>query len=42
MAGFEFSDVNYKTVMDILKGRFGQRQTIVDCHIDAFLTIKCP
>ena len=41
-AGFEFSDVNYKTVMDILKGRFGQRQTILDCHIDAFLTIKCP
>ena len=40
MAGFELSDANYKTVVDILKGRFGHRQTILDSHIDALLTIN--
>ena len=40
VAGFELSDANYKTVVDILKGRFGQRQTILDSHIDALLTIN--
>ena len=28
VAGFELSDHNCKTVVDILKGSFGQRQTI--------------
>ena len=40
VAGFELSDANYKTVVDILKGRFGQRQTILDSYIDALLTIN--
>ena len=40
VAGFELSDANYKTVVDILKGRFGQRQTILDSHIDALLSIN--
>ena len=40
VAGFELSDANYRTVVDILKGRFGQRQTILDSHIDALLLIN--
>ena len=40
VAGFELSDANYKTVVDILKGRFGQRQTILDSHIDALLSVN--
>ena len=40
MAGFELSDANYETVVDILKGRFGKRQTILDSHIDALLSIN--
>ena len=40
MAGFELSDANYKTVVDILKGRFGQRQTILDSHIDTLTTMN--
>ena len=40
VAGFELSDANYKTVVDILKGRFGQRQTILDSHIDALTTMN--
>ena len=40
VAGFELSDAYCRTVVDILKGRFGQRQTILDSHIDAFLTIN--
>ena len=40
VAGFELSDANYKTVVDILKGRFGQTQTILDSHIDALTTMN--
>ena len=40
VAGFELSDANYKTVVDILKGRFGQRQTILGSYIDALLSIN--
>ena len=37
IAGLELSDSNYKFAIDILKGRFGQRQIILNSHIDALM-----
>ena len=40
IAGLELSDANYQIAVDILKGRFGQRQIILNSHIDALLKIN--
>ena len=37
ITGLELSDSNYKVAIDILKGRFGQRQIILNSHIDALM-----
>ena len=39
IAGLELSDANHQIAVDILKGRFGQRQTILNSHIDALLKL---
>ena len=40
IADLELSDANYQIAVDILKGRFGQRQIISNSHIDALLKIN--
>ena len=40
IAGLELSDVNCQITVDILKGRFGQQQIILNSHIDALLKIN--
>ena len=40
IAGLELSDSNYEVAIDILKGRFGQRQIILNSHIDTFMKIN--
>ena len=40
IAGLELSDSNYEVAIDILKGRFGQRQVILNSHIDALMKIN--
>ena len=40
IAGQELSDANYQIAVDILKSRFGQRQIILNNHIDALLKIN--
>ena len=38
--GLELPDANYQIAVDILKGRFGQRQIILNSQIDALLKIN--
>ena len=40
IAGLELSDSNYEVAIDILKGRFGQRQVILNSHIDVLMKIS--
>ena len=40
IAGLELSDSNYEVAIDILKVRFGQRQVILNSHIDALMKIN--
>ena len=40
IAGLELSDANYQIAVDILKGRLGQRQIILNSPIDALLKIN--
>ena len=40
IAGLELSDSNYEVAIDILKDRFGQRQIILNSHIDALMKIN--
>ena len=40
IAGLKMSDANYQIAVDILKGRFSQRQIILNSHIDALLKIN--
>ncbi len=39
IAGLELTDNNYQIAVDLLKGRFGQRQMVLNSHIDALLKI---
>ena len=39
IAGLELSDANYQNDVDILEGSFGQRQIILNSHIDELLTL---
>ena len=40
IAGLELSNSNYKVAIDILKGRVGQRQIILNSHTDALMKIN--
>ena len=40
IAALELSDANYQIAVHTLKGRFGQRQIILNSHIDALLKIN--
>ena len=40
ISGLELSDADYQIAADILKGRFGQRQIILNSRIDALSKIN--
>ena len=42
VAGFPLTDGNYLHSVEILKERFGQRQTIVNAHMQALMNLPPP
>ena len=40
IAGLSLTEANYETALELLKKRYGKRQTIKDSHIDAILKIE--
>ena len=40
IAGLSLTEANYEAALELLKKRYGQRQTIINSHIDAILKIE--
>ena len=40
VAGLSLTEANYEAALELLKKRYGQRQTIINSHIDAILKIE--
>jgi hypothetical protein len=40
VAGLQLTSANYTIALDLLKGRFAQKQTIINAHMDALLKLE--